>query len=378
MKTILLVSHVSETPGGPLEKFHQYLTGKYKVYKITHPIIPGSKKTSSIDVGEKNFLFKIPSLFQYPLESLYVLIIWHRYFKKAPKIDLAICFDSLAYFHTFLLKKILNIEKIIYYNVDYSKKRFSNILMNSIYQIIIRFSYITCDYFFSFENKFLEEIDPHNKYAYKNSTIPPLVNLKYIQRGLKKIPHSLVYMGAIDYATTDLKPLLGALQRLKKEKVPFALYVYSRINLVNPIHNIIKKLDIDDNIIFCGTVDNETLSRKLLPQYMIGVAPYTTRSSSSAPDHAFMNKGLTGRVVEYIGAGLPVVSTRITDSFKVIDKHKIGFSVISSQDWYEAIKILLTNRSVYKKYSDNALVFAKNYDADTILRPLFRKVLKDN
>lgn len=375
MKVILLVSHVSETPGGPLDKFYLYLKEKYKVYRILHPISLTTKQKSSIDVGKKLILFKITPLFQYPLEGLYALVIWYKYFKIAPKIDLAICFDSLAYFHTFLWKKILRIDKIVYYNVDYSKKRFSNFFMNTIYQAITKFSYITCDYFFSFSNKFLEEIDPLGKYSSKHVFLKPIIDLKSIKRGIKKNPGSLVYIGALDYGTTDFQPMLEALKRLKEENIIFRLDIYSKVKPNSPIRNAIKKFLLEDNIFFRGTVDNQTLSQKILPQYTIGVAPYATKSSSSSPDHAFMNKDLTGRLVEYIGAGLPIISTQITDAFRIIDEHKIGFSVVSSQDWYHAIKTLLTNRAVYKKFRNNAVAFAKNYDADMLLTPVFRKIL---
>lgn len=377
MKKILLVSHISDTPGGPFEKFRQYLQDKYILYKITHPISLNSEKKSTIDVGEKIFRFKIPSFLQYPLEGVYTLVIWYSFFKNPQKIDLAICFDSLAYFHTYLLKKLLGIEKIVYYNVDYSKKRFSNVIMNFIYHKITRFSYYTCDYFFSFNNKFIEEIDPAGKYSYKQINLKPLILLRPLPK-LKKIPYSLIYIGAIDYRTTDFEPMFLALGRLRKENIAFRLDIYSNISSTSPIHDFIKKLSLEKNIFFKGTVDNITLTEKILPRYYIGVAPYATKDNPSSPDHAFMNKDLTGRVVEFIGAGLPVVGTRIIDEFRMIDNNKFGFSVISVNDWYRALKTLLKNEALYKDYSKNAYSFAKNYDASILLKPIFSKILQEN
>lgn len=373
MKTILLVSHVSETPGGPLDKFYAYLKEKYKVYRILHPILTTTDQKSAIDLGKKLIQYKIPSSLQYPLESLYTLVIWYRYFKTAPKIDLAICFDSLSYFHTYLCKKILRIDKIVYYNVDYSKKRFSNIFMNSVYQSITKFSYITCDYFFSFRNKFVEEVDPDGKYSNKHIVISTIIDLKSIKKGLKKYSNSLVYAGTIDYGTIDFGPLLEALTRLDKENVPFTLDLYGVASSGNPLQKEVNKRHLNKKIFFRGAVDNELLTQELLPLYTLGVAPYTTERTS--PDHAFMNQDLTGKLVDYIGAGLPIISTRINDSFRLIDENKIGFSVVTIQDWYYALKTLLAGKSVYKTYSKNALLFAKNYDADSILIPLFQSIL---
>lgn len=378
MKTILLVSHVSETPGGPLEKFYAYLKNKNTIYKITHPILLTTKQKSSIDLETKNFTFKIPPFLQYTLEGVYTLVIWYKHFKTAPKIDLAICFDSLAYFHTYLFKKLLRIDTIVYYNVDYSKKRFSNLFMNTIYHAITKFSYNTCDYFFSFSNKFIEENDPARKYASKHFFLKPTVDLASIDKTVKKIPKSLVYAGALDYGTTDFIPMLEALKRLKEEGIVFRLDVYSKINPENPIPGIVKKFNLEKNVFFQGIVNNSILMQKILPKYLIGVAPYATASNAKSPDHAFMNKDLTGRLVEYIGAGLPVVSTRITKEFRMIDDNKIGFSVITTQEWYHAIKTLLIDQDIYNTYSHNAFIFAKNYDTDTLLTPVFRKILNSN
>ncbi len=375
MKTILLVSHVSETPGGPLEKFHQYLKNKSTVYKITHPITLTTAQESTIDFGKKIFQFKIPPFLQYLLEGMYTLRFWYAYFKKPPRINLAICFDSLSFFHILLCKKFLHIDTIVYYNVDYSKKRFSNFFMNSIYQLITKFSYYTCDYFFSFNNKFIDDIDPKGKYSYKQVILKPLILLKPLS-SVKKILHSLIYIGAIDYQTTDFKSLFLALDHLKKENIVFRLDIYSNVSPTNPIYGIIKKLSLEKNIFFKGTVDNITLTEKILPRYCIGVAPYATKSNPSSPDHAFMNKDLTGRIIEFIGTGLPVVSTRLVEEFEMIDANKFGFSVLTPEEWYQSLKKLLTNEDLYKEYSKNAYSFAKHYDAETILPPVFKKILQ--
>ena len=374
MKTVLLVSHVS-TVHGPPNKFYKYLKDKYKVYAIFHPMAPKDNQKSVICNGKKEFMFKIPPAIQYPSEGIYGLILWYKHFKLPPKIDLAICFDSLAYFHTYLSKIFLRIDKIAYYNVDYSKKRFSNVFMNAIYQYITKFSYVTCDYFFAFSNKFVEEVDPTGKYAYKHFAIKPTIDLKSIKRNIKKYPYSLVYAGSIDYGTINFSQLLEALSRLKKENISFILDIYGKTDTQSTIRNKIRALNLDDRIFFRGVLDNYILTSAILAKYTIGIASYATTSDAHTPDHSFMNKGLTGKLVDYIGAGLPIISTRINDSFLLIDKNKIGFSVIDADDWYKSIKTLFFDKSLYKIYSKNALRFAKNYDTDKLLEPVFRKIL---
>lgn len=375
MKVILLASHVSETPGGPFEKFYLFLKNRYTIYRIIHPISLSTQQKSKIDFKSKTKEFKIFPIFQYPLEGIYSLTNWLLHFKLPPQIDIAICFDSLSYFHLYMFKKIFRIKKIVYYNVDYSKKRFKNPVLNIIYKKITFFSFITCDYFFSFSNKFIDEVDPKGKYSSKHIPLKPLVDLSMMGKKRQRIKNSLLYIGSIDYATSDFGPLLSALKRLQKENISFRLDIYSKVHKESTLPKTVKKLGLEKNIFFKGTVDNETLTKKVLPRYMIGVAPYATLKSNKSPDHAFMNKDLTGRIVEYIAAGLPVVSTQLIEAFELIDKNEFGYSIVDPKDWYGGIKTLLTNPRTYKKLSKNALIFAKNYDARTILTPVFRGIL---
>lgn len=374
MKKVLLASHTSGLPGGPPDKFYTYLKNRYNVCKIIHPLFPTTNQKSSIDNGGKKFEFKIPALLQYSFESIYILFYWYKNFKNS-KIELAICFDSLAFLHIYLIKKFLRIDKIVYYNLDYSKKRFSNSFINAIYQSITKFSYATCDYFFSFSNTFIEEVDPLKKYAYKNFALKTTIDFS-VKVGVKKIPDSIIYAGVLDYGSIDFDPFLQALNRLNEENIPFCFDIYGKTDPQSKIQKEIRKLHLQDKIFFKGTIDNQILTEKILPRYTIGVAPYAATWDDDFPDYLFMNKDLTGKLVDYIGAGLPIVSTRINDSYKMIDENKIGFSVVSSNEWYQALKSLLINKALYKKFSKNALVFARQYDMNTLLNPIFKEILR--
>lgn len=373
MKKVLLVSHTSGLPGGPPDKFYAYLKDRYKVCRIIHPLFPTTNQKSIIHNGNKRLEFKIPALLQYSLESVYILFYWYKNFKNS-KIDLAICFDSLAFLHIYLSRKFLRIGKIVFYNVDYSKQRFSNFLLNAIYQSITKFSYITCDYFFSFSNRFVEEIDPLRKYRYKHFALKTTIDFS-IKRSIKKIPNSIIYAGMLDYGSIDFHPFLQALKRLKEENVPYYFDIYGKTDPKSKIQKEIRKLNLQDKIFFKGITDNQTLTQKILPHYTIGVAPYAAVWDESFPDYLFMKDDLGEKLVDYIGAGLPIISTRVNDSFKKIDENKIGFSVVSSKEWYQAIKSLLINKTLYKKFSKNAQIFARQYDTDTLLSPIFKEIL---
>ena len=62
---------------------------------------------------------------------------------------------------------------------------------------------------------------------------------------------------------------------------------------------------------------------------------------------------------------------------KVSYFNKFGFLVDSPKKWCEAIKKLLLDKKFYKIYSSNALNFAKNYDEEKVLTPVFNKIFSD-
>ena len=75
-----------------------------------------------------------------------------------------------------------------------------------------------------------------------------------------------------------------------------------------------------------GVVENKILIEEILPRYKIGVCPYATKRDSFAPDHVFLGSDLTAKLVDYIAAGLPVVTTEINDAFNMIEEISSVFS----------------------------------------------------
>lgn len=376
MKKILLVSHYTGTPGGPVDKLYEFLKRENKVYDIRHPLWLKSNLPSVISDGKKKTYFRIYSPIQYPLEGFIALLFWN-FFKKPKKIDLAICFDSLSFMHIFMLKFLFRVDKIVFYNIDYSRQRFQNKVMNFIYRRINHFSYRKCDYFFSLYDTFIKEVDPKDTYAYKNYLVKTTVNTHSINTRLKKYKNSLIYAGVLDYGSVNFVPLLAALKRLKKEGSEFRFDVYGKEGTKAELRKDIAKFHLEEFVSLKGVVENKMLIEEILPRYKVGVCPYITKRDRFAPDHVFLGSDLTAKLVDYIAAGLPIVTTGINDAFEMIEKNKFGFLVNTEEDWYIAIKKLLLIQTLHSVYRKNALKFAKNYDEKMVLGPIFKKILKN-
>lgn len=375
MNSILLASHVNEDPG-PINKFYDFLIKKYKVSTITHPLHLNGRVKNTIKFNGKKFLFNIPLLLQYPFEGIITLFFWKKIAPKNYQFNIAICFDPLCFFHLYFLRRFFRIKKIVYYNVDYSKNRYTNPILNFIYQKMNLFAYRKCDYFFSINRRFIEDLDPTEKFIYKNFSITHLTKLSDKNSIRSKKKNSIVYAGTTTY-TIDFDPLFTALKRLTDEGVNFVFDIYG-----NDRENILKtkiiKLHLEKNVFLKGVIENKKLTQEILPKYLLGVAPYVTKRNISFPDHAGLGTDLSLKLVEYIAAGLPVVTTRPHAMFDLIVKNKFGYLVKDTHDWYKAILSLLQNKKIYQYYKKNALQYAKNYNEEKILKPIFDKLLAEN
>ena len=109
-------------------------------------------------------------------------------------------------------------------------------------------------------------------------------------------------------------------------------------------------MDLDKNVHLKGNISHQKLIDNIIPKYILGVAPYITKSkfSKTAANHPFAGEDLSTKIIEYIGLGLPVISTRPFKQFNVIEKHQFGFLVKDSATWYQALLSLLTNKKLQK------------------------------
>lgn len=336
-------------------------------------MFPRSPLGSVVKTGEKEIRYKILWPLQFILEGIIFNVRYLINFKIKRKFNLAICFDPLSFIHTYLSKKILQIDLIIYFNVDFSTKRYGNNIANFIYLLLNRFAFRKCDTFFSITRDFLEKIDPAGDYAHKTFLLKHTVNIVH-PVSVSRIPNSIVFVGSLSH-TVDFKNLLKALEMLKNDSIDFVFDIYGTGHQKEELENLIHDSPIGPAVHFQGVVNNEVLLQQVLPKYMIGVCPYITREHHYETDHMFNGTDLTTKIVEYIGSGLPVITTRLYDAFDVIEKKRFGFIVQSPDEWYTALKKLLVDGKLYEEYRSDALNFAQNYDEEAVYTPIFTKIL---
>ncbi len=374
MTRILLVSHYTEVPG-VLEKITAFLKRKgFVTFFILNPLYPNSSLKTIVKSPESEIQFKIFWPVQYIFESLVTLIMFKKLAKTVGNFELAICFDPLSFANIFIFKKIYGVKKVIYYNVDFSTKRFKNWALNFIYLKFNKWAYKKSTFFLYLTDSFTAIIDPYDKYKSKSFLLRHTSSEYSPVQPLKKIPFSIVFAGSLSY-TTDFTQVIAGLELLKKDGVDFVLDVYGDGDQKGKIVAQFQNSIVKDSVRFMGTVENDILLNDILPQYLIGIAPYISEGENVETNHIFLCTDISTKMVDYISRGLPVVSTHLCQAFEVIEHNKFGFLTHSHKEWYVAFNNLLLDTEKYQEYSCNARNYAKNYSEEVVLVPVFNKIL---
>lgn len=375
MRNILLISHYTNTPG-VMDKIAVYTSSrKFNNYFILHPLFPSSNNKSKLVIGNKIISkFKINYLIQFIAEGIVSAFFIFKYCKNI-KFNATICFDPLSFINTYLFKKIMRIDNVVYFNVDYSTKRFNNFIMNYLYLFLDHYSYRKSDYFMYLTEKYISKVDPDNKYTYKAFAIKH-IGLAKKNKKVNKIENSIIFTGTLSN-TVDFLDLFTALRKIQNDGKNFRFDIYGGGMQKQLLRQKVIDVGLASSINFYAPVSTETLINDVLPKYQIGVAPYIINNRCVKNlDHMFMGTDLTTKIVDYISAGLPVVSTKLYSAFEDIEKGKFGFLVSSVYEWKISIEKLLYSANILNEYSNNAESYSKRYNAEKVLDSVFNKILK--
>ena len=73
-------------------------------------------------------------------------------------------------------------------------------------------------------------------------------------------------------------------------------------------------------------------------------------------------KGKSGlKAIQFMSLGIPVVATKTEINKKVIINKKTGFLVNTDKEWIKAIKTLIENKKLRKRFSENGIIHVKKF-----------------
>jgi len=187
--------------------------------------------------------------------------------------------------------------------------------------------------------------------------IPNGVDYNLFKKAQEKVPHppTLFYMGYVN-PWSGLDIVVESLSGLKKKIPSIRLLVAGHIDgsYLDHLQERIKELDLEDSFHYLGTLRYHELVAPLR-ESDIGLAifkPVKLRRYASSL-----------KVIEYMAAGLPVITTSGTQSEDIVRKHNCGIGVEYRPDKIEdALFGILSDVKRYEELSVNAKKAAVNYD----------------
>lgn len=135
------------------------------------------------------------------------------------------------------------------------------------------------------------------------------------------------------------------------------------------LKNLVKTLNLDENVHFLGKIDNN-----VIPLYLSAADIFVLPS---------LSEGLPNALLEAMAAGLPIIATRVGGIPYVVEDGKNGLLVNpgSPSDLTEKILLLMRSPELMKKMSETNREKSKSYSWENVvsqLEKLLNKVVEKN
>ncbi|MFZ5845315.1 MAG: glycosyltransferase [Patescibacteria group bacterium] len=267
------------------------------------------------------------------------------------KFDLFIGLEAVYALAGILLRKIGRIKRVVYYVSDYSPTRFGKNLFNTLY--------IWLDLFCVRHADFTWDVSAAMKEGRLRAGLKPseATRIIHVPNGLfpaqidplpisQRVKDTLVYMGILD-------PDKGVDLALKALKLVIAKRPQTSLHIIGGtpegitrLKQMAVRLGIERSIIFYGFVPPNKKMSSIINRCYLGLTTYSRRRS---PENRY---GDSGKIRQYLGCGLPIVSTKLQAYTKYVIDQGAGIGTKESvKDFANAILTLLKDDSLYRRCS---------------------------
>jgi glycosyltransferase involved in cell wall biosynthesis len=280
VKKIVVATHVFTY--GKSQAFRDYLQGKADVLFIGHPLQS--------------------SAFSWPL---HVLDTIRRVLRSRSSYDLYFGSNNLNAFTGLILKAIGAVRAVIYYNDDSPPHRFRNRLLNRFYHWLDLYCVKKADWAWNNSSRMVGERERTGlptAYRSKQIEVPMGVHLMEVAAEDEIVLRTAAFVGHMN-GDQGLKMLIDALLLVSRRLSGVELLLIGAGPEEPELRARANRLGISENVKFLGFMPDiqEVYSR--LSRCACGVAPYEPLSHAQYTD--------SGKIKNYLAAGLPVVTTSV-------------------------------------------------------------------
>jgi glycosyltransferase involved in cell wall biosynthesis len=370
-KKVAIVTHRSIMPCIPGDDLKKFLLarGCSKLLYITHPLLL-LKESQSLSSQQEYFTqskrVKFSKAYHWKAPEPFLLIkdfLYTLYWTIASKeiYDVFFGINNLNALAGLFLKKIGRVRKVVYYTIDLYPQRFENQLMNWIYHTIDGLCVKFCDETWNVSPylvTYREKRGLIGKNYLRQFTVPIGVWFEEIERvPWEKIKKTkIVYVGHLkNFFGVDL--IIRSLPLLYKRIPKIHLEIIGGGEQLEELKQLAHRLGVFKLVSFCGWKEKKE-AENLCKDASLGLAPFNTQIIDEKIKNADPAK-----IKDYLAQGLPVIMTNATLNASAIEKANCGIIIdFTPKSLADAVTKLLSDEKLLKKYRENALEFAKQFD----------------
>jgi glycosyltransferase involved in cell wall biosynthesis len=285
------------------------------------------------------------------------------------RYDIFVGVNNLNCFAGLLLKKLGCVKRVIYYSIDFVPIRFSNPLLNAFYHQMEVFCVTHADEVWNVSPRIAEGREDFLKLsikAYAQKVVPIGIWPKKVKpKNDDKEKPQMLFIGHL-LEKQGIQIVLDAIPDIATIIPDLQFVIVGGGDYLSALKKQVKKLHITKYVHFTGWVFDQKTIEKIMNDSSIGLAMYKPEKEKL---YNFTYYADPTKIKEYLGWGLPVITTDVPYNASEIENRQCGLVIqYEKEKVASAIITLLQHPKKLGKYRRNSLVYAKEFYWDTIFR----------
>jgi len=278
--------------------------------------------------------------------------------------------DALNALGGMLLHKMGLVRSVVLFAIDYTPRRFSNSLINSLYHTLNVVVARHCNMIWAVSKRI--------KRAYREiygAQCPIII----VPAGAHRPPvlpdpqirhNRLVFLGNID-ESKGLQLVIRALPLIRERIPQVKTLVIGTGSYYDDLVKLANELEVQDAIEFIGHLPNHERVMLTLTRCDVGLAPYVPEATSISV------YGDPCKIKEYLIAGLPVIVTDVPETAREVSAMCAGTIIdYKVESLANAIIHLLGDQALLQTYKKNAIRLGQEYLWDKIFNHTMAETIR--
>jgi len=351
-----------------------FLTKKYgNSYEIIHPFFYSDFYNSHLILHDKRKerivkefpTIKIPEFLFYVKDFLATIYL---IFTLKKKFKIIVGADPLNALTGVFFKKLGFVDKVIFYVIDYTPKRFENRLMNFLYQFICKKAAKLSDCTWNLSQRMADLWSKIGVPDEKNIVVPGGMNIHVLEKKFfRDKAKRLVFFGDIT-ESKGIELVIRAFSDILKKVPDCKLIVVGTGKAEKKMKRLAEELEIEKNVEFLGFIPEYSDVLDILSDCTMGLAPYVPTKDTITTFAEPL------KIKEYLSCGLPLIMTGVPEIARQIENNGAGIVIkYDKKELVNAVVGLLIDQKKYKEYKKNVMNLASKYDWNTLFENALEK-----